>query len=573
MANSELEVLRHSAAHIMAQVVMELWPGVKLGIGPPIADGFYYDFDLKETLKPGDLVRIEERMREIVATDLPFKASRIPKKKAIKLFKRLGQDYKLELIEEIQEDEVSIYQQGKFIDLCLGPHVESTSQIKAFKLLSIAGAYWRGSESNPMLQRIYGTAFATEEELARHLARLEEAKRRDHRRLGKELDLFSFHEEGPGFPFYHPKGVVLYETLLNFWKEEHRQAGYVEVKTPIVLREELWKRSGHFDHYKEHMYFTTINEQSFAIRPMNCPGGLLIYKERQHSYRELPIRMAELGLVHRHELSGVLHGLFRVKSFVIDDAHIFCLPTQLCGEIMEVTRLILRIYKITGFEDYTIELSTRPQKSMGTDQMWEEATRALKDALANLKIDYKVNEGEGAFYGPKIDFHIRDCLERSWQCGTVQVDFSMPERFQLEYIAEDGLPHRPVMIHRAAFGSVERFIGILIEHYGGAFPTWLAPTQVKAMTIADRHADYVKSIASRLKEFGFRVESDLRNEKIGYKVREAQTQKIPYMLIIGDREVEEQTISVRTRSGGDQGSMGLDEFIKQVKEEIESKRR
>ena len=563
-----LEILRHSAAHILAQAVKELYPGTKLAIGPAISDGFYYDFDSDVTFTPETLIEIDKRMKQIVDRNLTFVHSEIPKEKAVKLFKELKEDYKLELIDQIASDKVSVYRQENFIDLCRGPHLDSTGQLKAFKLLNIAGAYWRGSESNPMLQRIYGIAFQTEKELNNYLANLEQAKLRDHRKLGKQLGLFSFHNEGPGFPFYHPKGVILYETLLNFWKKEHRKRGYVEVKTPLVLKEDLWKQSGHFEHYREHMYFTTIGEENFALRPMNCPGGLLLYKENLHSYRELPIRMAELGLVHRHELSGVLHGLFRVKAFVIDDAHIFCMPSQITAEITGVSELILSIYKAMGFEDYNIELSTRPQDSMGSDEIWEEATGALKNALADLKIDYKINEGEGAFYGPKIDFHIKDCLGRSWQCGTIQVDFSMPEKFNLEYIGRDAKPHRPVMIHRAILGSVERFIGILIEHYGGAFPLWLSPEQVRVMIIADRHVEYAKGVVSDMQAAGIRVTLDLRNEKISYKIREAQVQKIPYMVIIGDREVENKIVSIRERDGGDKGSQKLNKFINDVSERV-----
>ncbi len=569
----DLQTIRHSAAHIMAQAVKELYPETKLAIGPAINTGFYYDFDRKEPFIPEELVKIEERMGKIVASNLEFKHTELSKKEAVKLFKKLKENYKLELIDEIEGDSVSIYQQGKFIDLCRGPHLDSTGQVKAFKLLTIAGAYWKGSESNAMLQRIYGTAFGTKEELEKYLSGLEEAKKRDHRKLGRELDLFSFHNEGPGFPFFHPKGVILYQTLLDFWRKEHKNRGYVEVKTPLVLREELWKQSGHFEHYKEHMYFTSIEDNNFAIRPMNCPGGVLLYKEKQHSYRELPIKMAELGLVHRHELSGVLHGLFRVKAFVIDDAHIFCMPSQICSEIVDASKLILHLYKTVGFNDYGIELSTRPQHSMGSDKIWEQATNALKDALTELKIDYKINQGEGAFYGPKIDFHIRDCLGRMWQCGTIQIDFSMPERFDLGYIGEDGKRHQPVMIHRAAFGSVERFIGILIEHYGGAFPVWLAPEQVRIMTIADRHIEYARKVACRIEENSIRVESDFRNEKIGYKIREAQNQKIPYMIIIGEKEIKEKKISLRSWKEGDQGSQDLDGFILKINEEIKNKKR
>ncbi len=572
MGTEDIATLRHSTSHVMAAAVKELYPEVKLGIGPSIADGFYYDFDRQEPFTSEDLEAIEKRMREIVGRKEKFVREEIDRQGAIELFGRLNEGYKVDLLRELPEEKVTLYRTGGFLDLCRGPHVESAAEIRAFKLLSVAGAYWRGDEQKPMLQRIYGTAFFTKKELDEHLIRLEEAKKRDHRKLGKQLDLFSFHEEGPGFPFYHPRGVIIYQTLLEFWREEHRKAGYEEVMTPIVLSDELWRRSGHYEHYRDHMYFTMIENRNFAIRPMNCPGALLIFKEKRHSYREFPIRTAELGLVHRHELSGVIHGLFRVKSFVIDDAHIFCLPEQLTDEICAVTRLILRIYLVMGFAEVRLGLSTRPEKSLGTDEMWEKATRALTESLERLKLDYKINEGEGAFYGPKIEFHITDCLGRSWQCGTVQVDFSMPERFELEYVGEDGQTHRPVMIHRAAFGSIERFLGILIEHYGGAFPAWLAPVQVKIMTVTEKQNDYARSVEARLLEEKIRVGTDLRNEKISYKIREAQMEKVPYMFIVGDRETAEKTVSLRLRRGGDQGAFSVEEVIRRINAEIKEKK-
>ncbi|MBI2871328.1 MAG: threonine--tRNA ligase [Candidatus Omnitrophica bacterium] len=572
--DNKLEKIRHSAAHILAQAVTEFFPDVKLAIGPATEEGFYYDFDCPSSFQPEDLERIEKRMHEIVAENHPFVQTPVSREEAVGIFTQKKQPYKLEILRDLDNQEaITTVRHGAFLDLCRGGHVQSTGEVKALKLLSVAGAYWRGSESNPMLQRIYGTAFASREELERYLKQREEALKRDHRKLGKALELFSFHPEGPGFPFWHPNGLVLYETLLGFWREMHRKAGYVEVRTPVVLADELWKRSGHYDHYKEHMYFTRIDEREFAIKPMNCPGGVLIYKETQHSYRDLPVRMAEVGLVHRHELSGVLHGLFRVKSFSIDDAHIFCSPGDMEGEIRGVIRLILEVYRTLGFEYVDVELSTRPERSLGTDAMWNEATQALEEALKGSGIGYQVQPGEGAFYGPKIDFHIRDSLDRTWQCGTIQVDFSMPERFELEYVAKDGKKARPVMIHRACFGSVERFLGILIEHFGGDFPLWLAPVQVKALSIAEGHAQAVRAIVQELCGRGIRAQGDLRSEKIGYKIREGELQKVPYLLVVGEREINEGTVSVRRRGKGDMGAQMLATFMETILKDINEKRR
>ena len=559
-----IKILRHSTAHILAQAVKELYPEAKLGIGPAIEEGFYYDFDYPKGFTPEDLERIEKKMHEIIKDDIPFLREDISKEVAIKLFKKLGEDYKLELIKEIESDKVSIYKQGDFVDLCRGPHLNSTGEIKAFKLLSTAGAYWRGKSENKMLQRIYGTAFEDKKDLERYVKNLKEAKKRDHRKLGKELDLFSFHPEAPAAPFYHPKGVILYQNLIDFWRKEHQREDYLEIKTPLILEENLWKQSGHYEHYREHIYFTELAGRRYAVRPMNCPGCLLFYKEKQHSYRELPLRFAELGLVHRQELSGVTHGLFRAKAFTIDDAHIFCLPSQLTDEIIKVSNLILRVYKILGFEEYSIELSTRPESSIGTDQMWEEATNSLREALKKNKIDYEVKEGEGAFYGPKIDFHIKDCLQRTWQCGTIQVDFSMPERFNLEYIDKNSQRCPVVMIHRAVFGSIERFLGILIEHYGGAFPLWLAPLQMRIITIAQRHIPYAQEVQKRLQDASLRVDTDFRDEKVGYKIRGGELQKIPFLLIIGDKEEKEGNIAVRERGKGDVGRKEIEKFIEEI---------
>ena len=562
------EVYRHSSAHILAQAVQKLYPETKFGIGPAIADGYYYDFDSPHTFTPDDLQKIEKEMQGIIKCDHPFERKEVSREEAITIFEERGENYKVELIRELPEDAViSIYQQGDFVDLCAGPHLPSTGKLKAVKLMNLAGAYWRGSEKNKMLQRVYGTSFPKKAELDEYLFRLEEAKKRDHRKLGAELDLFSLLEEGPGFPFFHPKGMVLRNQLEGFWRKEHRKAGYDEIKTPIILNRALWEQSGHWDHYKENMYFTKIDECDYSVKPMNCPGGILVYKQKLHSYRELPIRLAELGLVHRHELSGALHGLMRVRSFTQDDAHIFMLPSQITEEIIGVIDLIDGFYKVFGFK-YHVELSTKPEKAMGSDEIWESATDSLKEALDAKGMDYIINEGDGAFYGPKIDFHLEDSIGRTWQCGTIQLDFQMPEKFDLNYIGEDGNKHRPVMIHRVVFGSIERFIGILIEHFAGAFPAWLAPVQVKVLTVTDRAKEYAKGLKEQFNKADIRVELDLRNEKIGYKIREAQMSKVPYMLVIGDKEVEEQTVAVRKRGEGDKGTLPVKEFVDQIVEEI-----
>ncbi|MDI3534557.1 MAG: threonyl-tRNA synthetase [Thermosediminibacterales bacterium] len=565
------DVYRHSTSHIMAQAVKRIFPDVKLGIGPSIEDGFYYDFDLDYTLSPEDFEKIEKEMKNIIKEDLPFERFTLSRTEALKVMNEKGEIYKVELINDLPEDsEISFYKQGEFVDLCAGPHVPSTGRIKAFKLMSVAGAYWRGNEKNKMLQRIYATSFPKKSELDEYVHRIEEAKKRDHRKLGKELDLFSIHEEGPGFPFFHPKGMILRNVLEDFWRKEHRRRGYQEIKTPIILHEDLWKQSGHWDHYKENMYFTNIDEQGYAVKPMNCPGSMLLYKRKMHSYRDLPLRVGELGLVHRHELSGVLHGLMRVRCFTQDDAHIFMLPSQITDEIIGVIDLADYIYKIFGFS-YHVELSTRPENSMGSEELWEKATNALREALEIKGMDYKVNEGDGAFYGPKIDFHLKDSIGRTWQCGTIQLDFLMPERFDLTYIGADGEKHRPVMIHRTIFGSIERFIGILIEQYAGAFPLWLSPVQVKILPITDKHHEYAEKVKSTLEAKGLRVEVDPRNEKVGYKIREAQVEKVPYMLIVGDKEMESNTVSVRSREKGEIGSQKVDEFLKNALEQIDNK--
>lgn len=565
------EALRHTAAHIMAQAVKRLYPDVKLAIGPSIENGFYYDFDADFPITPEMLESIEKEMEKIVKEDYKLERFELSRDEAIKYMQDRNETYKVELIGDIPEGEtISFYKQGEFVDLCAGPHVPSTGKVKAFKLLNVAGAYWRGNEKNKMLQRIYGTAFSKKSELEEYLNLLEEAKKRDHRKLGKELEIFAIMEEGPGFPFFLPKGMVIRNELENFWRQEHQKRGYKEIKTPIILNESLWHRSGHWDHYKENMYFTKIDEQDFAVKPMNCPGGILVYKSQMHSYRELPLRLGELGLVHRHEISGALHGLMRVRCFTQDDAHIFMLPSQIKDEVLGVINFIDYVYKLFGFE-YHVELSTRPENSMGSDEDWEHATNSLIEALNAAGLEYKVNEGDGAFYGPKIDFHLKDCLGRTWQCGTIQLDFQMPERFDLYYIGEDGEKHRPVMIHRVIFGSIERFIGILIEHYAGAFPTWLAPVQVKILPVTDRANEYAKEIEEKLKEMKVRAESDLRNEKIGYKIREAQLQKVPYMIILGDKEVENRNISLRSRKEGDLGAMEFEAFAARIREEIDKK--
>jgi threonyl-tRNA synthetase len=565
------QVYRHSTSHVMAQAAQKLFPGIKLAIGPAIADGFYYDFDTSEPFVPEDLVKIEKEMEAIIKADLPFERSELSRPEALEMFKKSAQDYKTELIEDLPEDvPLSIYRQGDFVDLCMGPHVPSTGRLKSVKLMSVAGAYWRGSEKNKMLQRIYGTSFPKKSLLDEHLFRLEEAKRRDHRKLGSELDLFSIQDEGPGFPFFHPKGMILRNELENFWREEHKKRGYQEIRTPIILSRALWERSGHWDKYRENMYFTRIDDSDYAIKPMNCPGGIMVYQNRLHSYRELPIRMGELGLVHRHELSGVLHGLMRVRCFTQDDAHIFMLPSQVKDEIIGVINLEDDFYKLFGF-DYHLELSTRPENSIGSEEIWELATNALRDALDTKGLKYKVNEGDGAFYGPKIDFHLKDSIGRTWQCGTIQLDFVMPEKFDLAYVGEDGQKHRPVMIHRVVFGSIERFIGILTEHFAGAFPAWLAPVQARVIPIADRHTAYARQIEKILDEKGIRTEIDSRNEKINYKIREAQAQKIPYMLVVGDKETDQGTVAVRHRAQGDLGALPPSEFAEKLLEEIKSK--
>lgn len=566
-----LTVYRHSSSHIMAQAIKRLWPDSRLAIGPAIDKGFYYDIESSHTITPEDFSLIEEEMQRIIAADYPIIRRELSREEALKLFAEHGEDYKVALINDLPLDaQISIYQQGEFIDLCMGPHIPSTGKVKSFKLMSLAGAYWRGSEENQMLQRIYATSFPKKALLDDYLHKLEEAKKRDHRRLGRELGLFVVLDEGPGFPFFMPKGMILRNELEKFWREEHRKAGYSEVRTPIILNEELWHRSGHWDNYKENMYFTVIDEDNFCVKPMNCPGGMLLYKQGMHSYRELPLRVGEMGLVHRHEKSGVLHGLMRVRAFTQDDAHIFMLPEQIISEIKGVIELIDKFYSLFGFP-YHVELSTRPEKSMGSAETWEMATNALKQALDEKGLPYKINEGDGAFYGPKIDFHLQDSLDRTWQCGTIQLDLQMPERFDLSYIGEDGEKHRPVMIHRVIYGSMERFIGILIEHFGGAFPTWLAPVQARVIPITERHHEYAKKATARLEEAGVRVEADYRSEKVGYKIRDGQMQKIPYLLVVGDREAEEGTVSVRHRKTGDKGAADLEDFIKQLLQEIDEK--
>jgi len=557
-----LEVLRHSASHLLAQAVKRLYPGTKLGIGPAIKDGFYYDLDVPQQISEEALLKIEQEMRRIVKENLPITRKVLTKEEAKALFAEKEEIYKLELIEELPDSEVSIYEQGEFLDLCRGPHVPSTSHIKHFKLLSLAGAYWRGDEKNKMLTRIYGTAFGTKEELEAYITRMEEAKRRDHRKLGKELDLFSIQPEGPGFPFFHPKGMVIINKLVDFWRKEHEKRGYCEIRTPLILDRDLWIRSGHWDHYRENMYFTEIDERPFAIKPMNCPGGILVYKSRIRSYRDLPLRMAELGTVHRHERSGVLHGLMRVRCFTQDDAHLYVTPDQIKEEILGIMDLVKYVYKdVFGF-NYRVELSTKPEKAMGDPLMWEKAEKALEEALETAGVEFKVNPGDGAFYGPKIDFHLEDCIGRTWQCGTIQLDFQMPEKFDITYVGPDGEHHRPVMLHRTVFGSLERFLGILIEHYAGAFPFWLAPVQVKILPVRGEYNGYASEVFDKLKEKGFRVELDQREEKLGKKIRDAQMEKIPYMLVLGSKEAQEQTVAVRERQAGDLGSMTLDELVK-----------
>ena len=567
-----LAALRHTTSHVMAQAVKRLYPNTKLAIGPSIADGFYYDMEFETPLTSDDFEKIEAEMKKIVKEDLKIERFTLPREKAIEFMKEKEEPYKVELIEDLPEgEEISFYQQGEFVDLCAGPHLMSTKEVgKAFKLMSLAGAYWRGDEHNQMLTRLYATAFAKKDELEAYITMMEEAKKRDHRKLGKELGLFMMHEAGPGFPFFLPKGMVLKNTLLDYWREIHRKAGYVEISTPVILNRSLWETSGHWDHYKNNMYTTVIDGEDYAIKPMNCPGGVLVYASEPRSYRDLPLRMGELGLVHRHEKSGQLHGLMRVRCFTQDDAHIFMTPEQIKDEIKGVAGLINEVYSLFGFQ-YHVELSTRPEDSMGSDEDWEMATDALRSALDELQLPYVVNEGDGAFYGPKIDFHLVDCIGRTWQCGTIQLDFQLPQRFELEYVGADGEKHRPIMIHRVVFGSIERFIGILIEHFAGAFPTWLAPVQVKVLPISDKYMDYAQSVLNKLTEAGIRAEVDTRAEKIGYKIREAQTAKIPYMLVVGQKEEEENTVSVRSRAAGDEGARSLDTFIADILKEIETK--
>ena len=561
----------HTTAHIMAQAIKRIYGNdVKLTIGPAISNGFYYDFDVKENISSDDFEKIEAEMKKIIKEDLPIERFTLPRDEAIKFMKEKEEDYKVELIEELPEDEeISFYKQGEFTDLCAGPHLMSTGKVKAVKILSSSGAYWRGDEHNKMLQRFYGISYPKASQLEDYLNMLEEAKKRDHKKLGKELELFMIAPEGPGFPFFLPKGMVLRNVLEDFWRDIHKKNGYVEIKTPMILNEELWHRSGHWDHYKENMYTTKIDGVDYGIKPMNCPGGMLVYKSKMRSYKDLPIRAGELGLVHRHEKSGELNGLFRVRCFTQDDAHIFCLPEQIEAEIEGIMKLVDQVYSIFGFE-YTVELSTRPDDSMGSDEQWELAEGALKKVLKDMNMPYELNEGDGAFYGPKLDFHIKDSLGREWQCGTIQLDFQMPERFDLTYIGEDGEKHRPVMLHRVIFGSIERFIGVLIENYAGAFPTWLAPVQVKVLPIADSHKEYAEKVKEELENVGIRVEIDERNEKIGYKIREAQLEKIPYMLVLGDKEKAANSVGVRSRKDGDIGAMPIDEFIAKVVEEIDT---
>ena len=561
------DVFRHTSAHMLAQAIKRLYPEAKFAIGPSIENGFYYDIDLEERLTMEDLAKLEAEMKKIAKEDLKVERYELPKEEALKWAKENGEIYKEELINELPEGEIiSFYKQGDFTDLCRGPHLPSTKKVKAVKLLSVAGAYWRGDEKNKMLQRIYGISFEKNKDLEEYLHLLEEAKKRDHRKLGKELELFFIPEEGPGFPLFLPKGMELKNALLKYWRELHREDGYYEIETPIILSRHLWETSGHWYHYKENMYTVKIDEQDFAIKPMNCPGSMLYYQSKPHSYRDFPMRVAELGRVHRHELSGALHGLMRVRAFTQDDAHIFMLPEQIKDEIKGVVKLIDRVYKTFGFE-YHLELSTRPEDSMGTDEEWETAENGLKEALEELNLPYILNEGDGAFYGPKIDFHLKDCLGRTWQCGTIQLDMQLPQRFDISYVGQDGEKHRPVMIHRVALGSIERFIGILIEQYAGKFPVWLAPTQVKILPISDKYMDYANEVKKALFDAGIRVEMDDRAEKIGFKIREAQLQKVPYMLVVGEKEAAENQVAVRSRDKGEMGSMDLNEFVSMVVKE------
>lgn len=566
-----LFTLRHTASHVMAQAIQHLFPGVKFAIGPAIDDGFYYDLDSDHVFSQEDFAAIEKEMSKIAKENIPLVKKVLPRDEALQYFKDKGQDYKVMLIEDLPEEEtISLYEQGDFTDLCAGPHLKSTGKVKTFKLMTVAGAYWRGDSKNKMLQRIYATAFFSKEDLDHYLFIRAEAEKRDHRKLGKQLDLFSFHEEGPGFPFFHPKGMILRNKLMDYERELFKEFGYVEIMTPVILSKKLWLQSGHWDHYKENMYFTQIDDEDYAIKPMNCPGGILFFKTQQRSYRDLPMRVGEFGLVHRHELKGALHGLFRVRCFTQDDAHIFMTQEQMKDEVIKCMAMYQKMYGVFGLE-YHVELSTRPENSMGSDELWEISTNALREAIETAGVPYQINEGDGAFYGPKLDFHVQDSLGRTWQCGTIQMDMQLPERFDVNYIGEDGEKHRAVMLHRAGYGSLERFIGILIEHYAGAFPTWIAPVQVKIIPVTDKNLEYAKSVAAAMSESDIRVEVEEANETLGYKIRKAQMEKVPYMIIVGDQEMKGHTISVRSRKNGDQGTQSLPMFVANLIREIKER--
>lgn len=566
------EAYRHTSSHIMAQAIKRLWPEAKLAIGPAIKDGFYYDIDLEHKITDDDLKKIQKEMKKIIKANYPLEKSILSRDKALELMQQKGEDYKVELINDLPSDEeISFYTQGEFADLCAGPHVESTGKIKAIKLMSVAGAYWRGNEKNKMLQRVYGTAFPSQEELQEYIDRIEEAKKRDHRKIGKEMDLFALMEEGPGFPFFLPNGMILRTELENYWRQEHRKRGYDEIKTPLILSEELWHTSGHYDHYKENMYFTSIDDAEYAIKPMNCPGAMLTYKRKLYSYRDFPIRLAELGQVHRHELHGALHGLMRVRTFTQDDAHIFMTPDIVKDEIKRVVSFIDDVYNLFGFK-YHIELSTRPEDSMGADEEWDHAIDSLEAAIKEMGKDYVINEGDGAFYGPKLDFHLEDSLGRTWQCGTIQLDFQMPQKFDLTYVGSDGEKHRPIIIHRVIFGSIERFIGILIEHFAGKFPLWLAPEQVRLLTVTEKFVPYAEKVSEELAKHGIRAKVDARNEKIGYKLRQGRNERVSYLAVIGEREAEEDALSVRSSKEGDLGLLSIDKFIDALCDEIATKK-
>ncbi len=566
-----LFTLRHTASHVMAQAIQHLFPGVKFAIGPAIDDGFYYDLDSDHVFSQEDFAAIEKEMSKIAKENISLVKKVLPRDEALQYFKDKGQDYKVMLIEDLPEEEtISLYEQGDFTDLCAGPHLKSTGKVKTFKLMTVAGAYWRGDSKNKMLQRIYATAFFSKEDLDHFLFVRAEAEKRDHRKLGKQLDLFSFHEEGPGFPFFHPKGMILRNKLMDYERELFKEFGYVEIMTPVILSKKLWLQSGHWDHYKENMYFTQIDDEDYAIKPMNCPGGILFFKTQQRSYRDLPMRVGEFGLVHRHELKGALHGLFRVRCFTQDDAHIFMTQEQMKDEVIKCMAMYQKMYGVFGLE-YHVELSTRPENSMGSDELWEISTNALREAIETAGVPYQINEGDGAFYGPKLDFHVQDSLGRTWQCGTIQMDMQLPERFDVNYIGEDGEKHRAVMLHRAGYGSLERFIGILIEHYAGAFPTWIAPVQAKIIPVTDKNLEYAKSVAAAMSESDIRVEVEEANETLGYKIRKAQMEKVPYMIIVGDQEMKGHTISVRSRKNGDQGTQSLPMFVANLIREIKER--